>query len=95
MTVDSTKFNKLSERVRTILLSEWDPIGVREFPNASDEYDGYVALIVKMVMSGKSADDLAEYLLKVEIDNMGLEGDKDRARSVGGMLRSLESYFSG
>ena len=28
-------------RVRRILLQEWDPIGIRDAPEASDEYDRY------------------------------------------------------
>jgi hypothetical protein len=68
------------EAVRKVLLWDWDPIGVAGIPAAVDEYDCYVAAVAQMVVAGKSAADLAEHLVRIEVDRMGLGGDHDRAR---------------
>jgi len=85
-----TQFNKLYERVSAILLGEWDPIGIRDVPNAGDEYSSYATPIAKMIIARKSTFDLSNYLFRIEIDEMGLNGDKGRARSVAEKLKQLE-----
>jgi hypothetical protein len=39
-------------RVRQILLHDWDPIGIQDVPEASDEYDRYVDKAYVMLMDG-------------------------------------------
>jgi hypothetical protein len=80
---------ELEAKVREVLLNDWDPIGIRDVPTAQDEYDGYVMTIVQMILSGKSLLELCERLLEIEIDAMGLKGDKNRASSVADKLRNL------
>ncbi len=53
-------------------MSQWDPIGVQDEPNAADEYDGYLGDILTLLERGASADELATYLLNVETIRMGL-----------------------
>jgi hypothetical protein len=36
----------LHETVKTILLNEWDPIGISEFEEANDEHNAYVTPIM-------------------------------------------------
>ena len=57
-------------------MSEWDPIGVKDIPEAADEYDAYLGEIRQLVMSGASTQLLFEYLWKVETQRMGLTGDR-------------------
>jgi hypothetical protein len=33
--------------IRRILMSEWDPIGVNDTPEAADEYDGYIGPVLE------------------------------------------------
>jgi len=63
--------NALSD-VRRILLDVWDPLGVNEFPEASDEYDSYAPAIVGMLVRGATEADLVHHLRKIETENMGL-----------------------
>jgi hypothetical protein len=64
--------------VREILLREWDPIGVRDMPEAQDEYDGYVAEIYVMLMDQRAASEMAAaYLLEVATVRMGLSDDPE------------------
>jgi hypothetical protein len=37
-------------KVREVLMREWDPIGVRDAPEAQDEYDSYVGKAYVMLM---------------------------------------------
>ena len=84
-------------RVRRILLQDWDPIGVRDIPEASDEYDGYADKAYVMLMDERArAEGIAAYLYGIASDYMGLghsaEGKED-ARRVAETLVSLRPEF--
>jgi len=69
----------LAEDVRVILLSDWDPVGIREDPEARDEYDAYARQIAERLRAGASVDELSRLLLDIETIDMGLTGNTDRA----------------
>ena len=53
----------LQKEVSIILLRDWDPLGVADFPEARNEYEAYAAEIVAMHQNGMlSAEKLFEYL---------------------------------
>jgi hypothetical protein len=62
---------ELEGRIREVLNTEWDPIGVSDF--VADEYDGYIGGIMSMLRAGASQGAIAEHLLRIEVDAMGLE----------------------
>jgi hypothetical protein len=78
------------ERVRLILLHEWDPIGVtqmRDYKEATeDEYNGYAREIAAMLARGASFEDVFAYLKWASTENMGLsffqEGKAHRAAEL-------------
>ncbi|GAG09005.1 unnamed protein product, partial [marine sediment metagenome] len=43
--------------IRQLLWKEWDPIGVNQFPEASDEYDAYVPEVVELVRNNASREE--------------------------------------
>jgi hypothetical protein len=59
-------------RIRSILMREWDPIGVRYIPGApEDEYDGYIDDICELLSDPHPAKEkLAAYLLDVQSRKM-------------------------
>jgi hypothetical protein len=61
-------------------MREWDPIGVAEWPEAQDEYDGYIPHIVSLLDKGASEQEVAKYLDAVATERMEL--NPDRARSL-------------
>lgn len=66
--------------LRQVLLWRWDPIGVSgTFPDAEDEYDGYLGPVSTALRAGASEDDLAQFLLRLERDHMGLPGGEAAA----------------
>jgi len=76
--------------VREILMQEWDPVDVRDVPEASSEYDVYVDAILQMVLAGASQAKLSDHLLSIEADSMGLPGDERRSdRVAASLLRAL------
>ncbi len=85
-----TKLGLLNDRVRAVLLKDWDPIGIADVPQAQDEYDAYVPQVARLVAGGRSTVELSEYLLHLETDVLGLLGDRERARAVAGKLAEIE-----
>ena len=63
-----------------MLMEEWDPIGVRGVPEASDEYDSYLGQIAGRLREGRGADDIAAFLTELEEVRMGL-GFSEAARN--------------
>jgi hypothetical protein len=80
----------LENAIQTILMNEWDPIGVRGVDQVQDEYDDYVGPVAALVRNGATSDRIAGYLLAVEIDRMGLVGEPDRAKHVAAQLNALK-----
>ena len=82
--------DRVTHRVRAILLNDWDPIGIAGVPQAADEYDRYVGHLAQMVVAGNSISDLSDHLIRMEVEDMGLGGNHARARAVAAKLRSVE-----
>ena len=61
---------EIEDRIRTILNTDWDPIGVAQAED--DEYDGYIAGILTFLVRGAGVDGLAEHLRSIEVERMGL-----------------------
>ena len=77
------KFRKARSEIRRVLLEVWDPIGVRDVPQAQDEYDSYVGGIYRLLAEKAPDEKIVDYLYWVETDQMGLsEHDRAGLRSV-------------
>jgi hypothetical protein len=83
-----TSVAQVAKEVRGILLADWDPIGIRDVPQARDEYDEYLPLIAKMIIKGTTVAELSSHLLEIERDAFGLKGDPERADRVAMRLLS-------
>ena len=84
-----TMFDGFAEKVREVLIADWDPVGIQDVPNARDEYDQYVNSVTNMMGAGNSAAAIAKHLLDIEVNVMGLKGNTERARLVAEKLLSL------
>ncbi|MFJ3455723.1 hypothetical protein ACIPMZ_01965 [Scandinavium goeteborgense] len=78
----------LQETIKSILLKEWDPIGINEFDEANDEYDAYVVPLCHMVAEKKSTVEFYTFLRSV-IESMGLDGDEQAEQAIAEKLASL------
>ncbi len=63
----------IQEAIRRVLLHDWDPIGVAEFPQPQDEYDSYIRGVYRLLASGASASEIAEHLYEIEIGPIGYD----------------------
>lgn len=62
----------IQNRIRMVLLEDWDPIGVAGVPEAQDEYDSYIGPIYRLLASDASVEQLAQHLQEIETTQMGL-----------------------
>ena len=88
MTIDKEASRRWRQRLRELLNTEWDPIGVGAGPD-DDEYDAYVGQVAAMLREGADDDALFAYLTWAETEHMGLRGDPDRLRTVIAAIRAL------
>jgi hypothetical protein len=79
----------MRDKIRELLVREWDPIGVRDVSSAQDEYDAYVGSVARLLVSGASVEKIAAHLLAIETDVLGLTPDPDAAYRVASMLANL------
>jgi hypothetical protein len=77
------------ERIRDVLLREWDPIGINEIPMARDEYDSYVGEIYGMLIRHEPRDKLIDHLWWIEATHMALCGNRKKTESVADRLIQL------
>jgi hypothetical protein len=65
-------WDEIHEKIRPVLMEEWDPIGVHDVPEAADEYDGYIGGIYSLLRDGASDERIAQHLSEIETKTMGL-----------------------
>jgi hypothetical protein len=71
--VDKAEPRSIRSQIRRVLLDVWDPIGVRDEPNAQDEYDMYIGDIFDLLKRDASDEEIAKYLHWVAHDRMGFD----------------------
>jgi len=79
----------LHKSIHKALIEEWDPLGVKDIPEAQDEYDSYVPEIYKMLISRKPKHEIFEYLWWLEVEHMELSGDRQRTETFTERLLNL------
>ncbi|HEY4347349.1 MAG TPA: hypothetical protein VGM80_07140 [Gaiellaceae bacterium] len=67
-------------QLRSILMDEWDPIGIHGVPEAADEYDSYLGQLGARLREGGGVDEISKYLTDIEEVHMGL-GQSEAART--------------
>lgn len=68
----------------------WDPIGVRRFPTARDEYSTYAGVVFNMLRQGAAKAEIAKYLhdIRVEHISMGTRADHSAEDEIAELLKS-------
>ncbi len=77
-------------RIREVLLDVWDPIGIKDEPNAQDEYDSYVGPVLSLLSSGATDDQLSDQLLNYVNNDMGLNARSEDMLPSIRALRAIE-----
>jgi hypothetical protein len=74
------------DKIRRILMTEWDPIGCGV---PDDEYDSYIPKIYQLIQKQVSVDDLARHLTGLVTASMGLAAQHHRDRRIAENLLKL------
>jgi hypothetical protein len=69
-------------RVRTVLMEEWDPIGVCGEPYATNEYDSYIPELKALIRSKSNVETVIDYLDWVASERMGFTSQRERSRQA-------------
>ena len=69
--IDKYESRRIRVEIRRVLLQVWDPIGVKNAPDAQDEYDSYVGNLYEFLVEGSSDSEIAKYLDSVAVEGMG------------------------
>ena len=54
------------DEVPSILPRDWDPLGIGDNPNLSDEYDAHIPELIRLLGAGESAYVIAAYFWSIE-----------------------------
>ncbi len=84
----------LYQSIDEVLHYMWDPIGVSGVPETRDEYSSYLPIVYEMVKSGKTEDEIVQYLYKVVTENMGLRGSLEEDRKVAKIILTWADRLS-
>jgi hypothetical protein len=74
--IDKYESRRIRVDIRHVLMSVWDPIGIKDEPNAQDEYDSYLGGVYELLVSGASDERIAVHLWQIVTEEMGLSGAK-------------------
>ena len=83
--MDKRLLGKLKAEVSRILFEVWDPIGVKDVPEAYDEYDSYTASCLQPISDG-DAESLAEVLAGIERSMMGFSTPATRLTEAAAVI---------
>jgi len=73
MTSKEERAREIQRSIAEVLLRNWDPIGVRDHPQAQDEYDAYVGGVYRLIRLEATARVLAEHLAQLEAYQLGFQ----------------------
>ena len=71
--IDKAESRRIRVLIRHVLLEVWDPIGIKDEPNAQGEYDGYIGKIYELLVSHAADSLMIDYLHWAVHDHMGLD----------------------
>jgi len=71
--IEKSTSRLIRSQIRKVLLDIWDPIGVRDEPNAQDEYDGYIGEVYDLLVKKATDQEITDRLLYIVRERMGLD----------------------
>jgi hypothetical protein len=87
---DKATSRRIWVQIRHVLLNVWDPIGIRDEPNAQDEYDGCLWPIFDLLSGGATDEQLNNRLLYFVNERMGLGATSEAILPTIRALRAIE-----
>jgi hypothetical protein len=77
--------------INSLLLNEWDPIGISAFEEAKDEYYPYLPQVFKMIMDNATKLEIADYLNAVVTERMGLNSNFQHSINIAEKALNLKN----
>jgi len=71
--IDKYESRRIRHEIREVLLRVWDPIGIKDEPNAQTEYDGYLGGVYELLVGGATDSEITERLLYIIRERMALK----------------------
>ena len=82
---------EIQNAIRTVLFREWDPIGINDVPELSDEYNPYVGKVYRALVSGHSQQELITLLHTLESEDIEIFcGDTSELTEVANKLLEID-----
>ncbi len=88
--IDKAASRRIRVQIRHVLLNIWDPIGIKDEPNAQDEYDGYTGPIFTLLSGDATDEQLGDQLLHFVNDRMGLDATREAMLPTIRALQAIE-----
>ena len=79
---------RIRSEIRRVFLEVWDPIGIKDEPNAQDEYDGYIGEAFELLWRGASDRELIAYLDRI-VNRMGMDASHYPLQAIAAELRKI------
>jgi len=87
--IDKHESRRIRVEIRHVLMNVWDPIGVKDEPNAQDEYDCSLGSLFTLLTTNATDDQIAEYLWRQGTEHMGLSLQKEAMYPTVAALRKI------
>jgi hypothetical protein len=87
--IEKYESRRIRVEIRHVLMDVWDPIGVKDEPNAQDEYDAYLGGVYDLLVSGASDENIQAHLWRIVTERMGLSPKKSDMADTVKALRQI------
>jgi hypothetical protein len=87
--IDKYESRRIRVEIRHVLMDVWDPIGIKDEPNAQGEYDGYLGGVYELLLSGAADENIADHLWRIATERMGLSPKKSDMADTVRALRQI------
>lgn len=83
---------EIRDRIRQVLLNDWDPSNASRFEAAHGEYDSYIDPLWELIASDAGLDAVIDYLRQRELESMCFPSiGKSHLKRVGEKLLALNN----
>ena len=88
--IEKYESRRIRAEIRHVLLEVWDPIGVKDVPQAQDEYDCCLYEIFRFLTTGGADEQIADYLWRQGTEHMGLDLNRKQMYPTVAALRKIQ-----
>jgi hypothetical protein len=87
--IEKYESRRIRVAIRHVLMDVWDPIGIKDEPNAQGEYDGYLGGVYELLVSGAPDEKIQDHLWRIVTERMGLSPKKSDMADTVKALRQI------